>query len=127
VRRRARGSSPWSCSERNIVAFHFEGKPVRVVDREDGAQWFVASDVCRILELSDVSTATRILDADERGTSIVGTLGGDQNVTVISEPGLYKLMARSRKPEAKRFDRWVRNDVLSAIGKGAMALSRKPY
>ena len=99
-----------------LVSLNFEGEPVRVVTR-DGEPWFVAADVCRVLELDNVSMALRVLDPDEKGGNIVDTLGGRQQVSIISEPGLYKLLSRSRKPEAKRFDRWVRHEVLPSIRK----------
>jgi len=95
--------------------FVFEGRPVRIIQDASGEPWFVAPDVCRVLEMAEVSSALRTLDPDEKGPLTVRTLGGDQMVAGISEPGLYKLMARSRKPEARRFDRWVRHEVLPAI------------
>jgi len=55
------------------------------------------------------------LDDDEKGVSSVHTLGGAQSMTVVTEPGLYALVLGSRKPEAKRFKRWVIHDVLPAI------------
>jgi prophage antirepressor-like protein len=100
----------------DIIGLHFEGKPVRVITR-DGDPWFVAADVCRVLEIEHASSATRILDEDEKGVHTMHTPGGSQDMAIISEPGLYKLMARSRKPEAKRFDRWVRHEVLPSIRK----------
>ena len=67
----------------------------------NGNPWFVASDVCRVLELDNVTAALRVLDADEKGLITDKTPGGEQMVNAISEPGLYKLLARSRKPEEK--------------------------
>jgi prophage antirepressor-like protein len=99
-----------------IVSLVFEHKPVRVVAQNDGP-WFVAADVCRVLELDNVAMAIRILDPDEKGVNTVDTLGGPQQMSMVSEPGLYKLLGRSRKPEAKRFDRWVRHEVLPSIRK----------
>lgn len=100
-----------------IVPFVFEKMPVRVINGADGDPWFVAPDVCRVLELERTESALRILDPDEKGAHTVSTPGGTQSVTTISEPGLYKLLARSRKPEARRFDRWVRHEVLPTIRK----------
>lgn len=100
-----------------ITLFRFENKPVNVLNDEAGNLWFNASDVCRTLELTNVTMALRVLDEDEKGLKIVETLGGDQQVNFITEPGLYKLISRSRKPEAKRFDRWVRHEVLPQIRK----------
>lgn len=100
-------------TEINLPAF--EGHQVRVHRDDEGDLWFVAADVCRVLEIVNSRDAIRILDDDERGVVITDTLGGSQELSTISEPGLYKLLARSRKPEAKRFDRWVRHEVLPAI------------
>jgi prophage antirepressor-like protein len=89
---------------------------VRVVDI-DGEPWFVAADICTALELNNTSMAVAGLDDDERGVSSVDTRGGPQSATVISESGLYSLVLRSRKPEAKQFKRWITHDVLPAIRK----------
>lgn len=89
---------------------------VRVVSR-DGEPWFVAADVCKALELSDVSMSVRKLDDDEKGTSSICTLGGEQKMTIVNEPGLYGLVIGSRKPEAKAFKRWITHDVIPAIRK----------
>ena len=94
------------------------GWHVRVV-MIDGDPWFVAKDVCECL-----GTATKdipaILDADERGIDTIDTLGGPQEVTVISEPGLYSLTLKSRKEEARPFKRWVTHEVIPSIRKTGM-------
>ena len=100
-----------------ITLFRFENKPLEVFVQGNGDVVFDAAEVCRILELSHVGSALRILDEDEKGVHTKHTLGGEQKATFITEPGLYKLISRSRKPEAKRFDRWVRHDVLPEIRK----------
>jgi len=97
--------------------FRFEGKPLNVEMDENGDAIFDASEVCRILGLAHAGSALRVLDADEKGVQIKHTPGGEQSVSFITEPGLYKLIGRSRKPEAKRFDRWVRHEVLPTIRK----------
>lgn len=90
--------------------------PIRhIMIRND--PWFVAADVCKILELDDVSKAVSRLDDDEKGTNIIPTPGGPQNMLCVSEPGLYRLIFQSRKPEAKAFMRWVTHDVLPTIRK----------
>ncbi|CAN7642902.1 BRO family protein [Paraburkholderia terricola] len=89
---------------------------IRVVDI-DGEPWFVAADICTALELNNTSMAVSGLDDDEKGISSVETRGGPQSATVISESGLYSLVLRSRKPEAKQFKRWITHDVLPAIRK----------
>lgn len=78
----------------------------------DGEPWFVAKDVCDALDLSNPSVAVSALDDDERAKFNLGRQG---ETNIISEPGLYKLVMRSRKPEAKAFQRWVTHDVLPAI------------
>ncbi|MBQ9527067.1 MAG: phage antirepressor [Fretibacterium sp.] len=106
-----------------IQAFYFERREVRVIEK-DGEPWFVAKDVCEILELSDVSMAVRNLDDDEKGTNKVCTPGGEQNMIIISESGLYTLIMRSNKPEARAFRKWVTGTVLPAIRKyGAYRLN----
>ena len=89
---------------------------VRIVER-DGQPWFVAKDVCECLELTDVSKTISLLDDDEKGTNSIRTLGGEQQMLVISEPGLYSLIFRSRKPEAKAFKRWIIHEVVPSIRK----------
>lgn len=99
-----------------IQNFAFEEHLVRVVER-DGRPWFVGKDVCASLEIAKHHQALEALDLDERGTSTVGTPGGEQTVTIISEPGVYRLVFRSRKPEAERFKRWLAHDVLPQLRK----------
>lgn len=79
----------------------------------DGEPWFVARDVTDALGLD--RTATYKLDEDEKGVRLTHTPGGDQQVTTVSEAGFYKLVLKSRKPEAKAFQRWVTHEVLPAI------------
>lgn len=81
----------------------------------DNEPWFVASDVCRALEIAP--TATRRLDDDEKGMRSTQTPGGKQEMAVVNESGLYSLVLGSRKPEAKAFKRWVTHDVIPAIRK----------
>lgn len=90
---------------------------VRTIIR-DGEPWFVAADVCRALDVD--STATRRLDDDEKGLHSTQTLGGEQNMTIVNEPGLYSLVLSSRKPEAKAFKRWITHDVIPAIRRHGM-------
>lgn len=88
---------------------------VRVVD-VDGEPWFVAKDVCECLEL-DLASGARGLDDDEKALHTMQTPGGAQEMSIISEAGLYSLILRSRKPEAKAFKRWVTHDILPSIRK----------
>lgn len=90
------------------------GAAVRVITR-DGDPWFVAADVCGALNFSgDPGQHTRRLDDDEKGLISIQTLGGGQQVAAINESGLYSLILGSRKPEAKRFKKWVTAEVLPA-------------
>jgi len=101
----------------NIVAFDFESHNVRVVVGHDGEPWFVAADVASALDYQAAKDLTRFIDDDEKGRQIVPTLGGEQELLVINEPGLYSAILKSRKPEAKRFKRWVTHEVLPSIRK----------
>lgn len=94
----------------------FEGHEVRVIKHDD-EPWFVAADVCRVLEIGNPSDVIAALDEDEKGLDSIETLGGTQTQRVISEAGVYSVIFRSRKPEAKAFKRWVTHDVLPSIRK----------
>lgn len=83
----------------------------------DGEPWLVAKDVCEVLGLADTNRALAGLDDDEKGTHIMSTLGGNQQVSIINEAGLYSLTIRSRKPEAKLFKRWITHEALPTIRK----------
>lgn len=101
-----------------IQQFDFKGATLRTLTDENGEPWFVAKDVCDILGLENSRKATAELDLDEKNTvTISDGIPGNPNKTIISEPGLYKLIMRSRKPEAKEFQRWVMHEVLPSIRK----------
>jgi prophage antirepressor-like protein len=102
-----------------------ENQGIRAVTLEDDSIWFVAKDVCEILDYRDAFNAVRMLDEDEKGTHQMSTLGGKQEVTIISEPGLYRMIMRSNKPEAKPFQKWVSHEVLPSIRKtGGYAMDK---
>jgi prophage antirepressor-like protein len=101
--------------ENNVMPFNYGDHLVRVIQDAAGAPWWVARDVCRVLSLSDVNKAVINLDDDEKGTNKVRTPGGEQNMIVVTESGLYTLIIRSNKPEAKPFRRWVTHEVLPSI------------
>jgi len=88
---------------------------LRVVQDEQGEPWFVAKDVCDALGLGRQHDSTRYLDDDEKGEGLVNTSSGVQTMVTVNEPGLYRLILKSRKPEAKAFQRWVTHEVLPAI------------
>lgn len=90
---------------------------IRVLNGEDGEPWFVASDIAKTLGYRDAEKMTRRLDDDEKGTRSVGTPGGDQQMTVITEAGLYAAILGSKVEGAQRFKRWVTHEVLPSIRK----------
>lgn len=105
----------------NIATFDFNETPVRVVQR-GGEPWFVAADVCRVLDIQNPSDALKALDEADLDSSEVrseSTNGVEQRraVNIVNESGLYQLVFSSRKPEAKAFKRWVTKEVLPAIRK----------
>jgi prophage antirepressor-like protein len=90
---------------------------VRTMMRDDDP-WFVASDVCRALEIGNPTEAIKRLDGDEKALiSIEGISKGNNTANVVSEPGLYSLVLGSRKPEARAFKRWITHEVLPALRK----------
>lgn len=101
-------------NSQSLQTFDFQSKQVRTLTI-DNQPWFVAADVCLALGLGDTFKAVERLDADEKGTNSVRTLGGEQQMTTVNESGLYSLILTSRKPEAKQFKRWVTREVLPAI------------
>ena len=108
-----------------LSVFDFNESPLRVATASGGLIWFVAADVCRVLELSNPSEALKGLEEDERMTlsnteGHSGLRGGAQSFNVISESGLYALIFKSRKPEAKAFRKWVTGEVLPAIRKSGV-------
>lgn len=99
-----------------ITPFTFPdtGQQVRSVVVDD-EPWFVAADVCAVLAIGNSRSSVALLDDDEKGVHSIDTLGGDQQVSIVSESGLYSLILRSRKPDAKAFKRWVTHEVLPSI------------
>jgi len=100
-----------------ITPFDFNGSQVRVV-LIDGEPWWVAGDVCKVIEISNTRDAVSRLDDDEKdAVDSIDSIGRTQRMTVINESGLYSLVMTSRKPEAKAFKRWVTSEVLPQIRK----------
>ena len=90
----------------------------------DGDPWFVAADVCKILGLNQVTNAVKTLDEDEKALiTIKGLSRGNDTGNIINEFGLYNLILRSRKPEAKTFRRWITHEVIPAIRKHGMYIT----
>lgn len=101
-----------------IQRFEFKGAPLRTLTDKAGEPWFVAKDVCDILG-TDTRDLHKILESDEitNVDSIHIAQNGGKAPLIISEPGLYRLVMKSRKPEAKEFQRWVTHEVLPSIRK----------
>lgn len=105
----------WGLSELQI--FNYEDKEVRTVQK-DGESWWVLKDVCEILGLSNPTIVASRLDTDEVTKFNLGGLSGESNI--INESGLYNVILRSDKPEAKKFKKWVTSEVLPSIRKHGM-------
>lgn len=104
-------------SGRGLQRFDFHGSEIRTVLR-DGDPWWVAADVCGALGIADTRKSVSYLDEDERTTSpVTDSLGREQQTYIVNEPGLYSLILRSRKPEAKAFKRWITHEVLPTLRK----------
>ncbi len=95
-----------------IQQFYFNNAALRTLTDEAGEPWFVAKDVCDILEISNPSDALKRLDDDERSRFNLGRQG---ETNIVNEAGLYALVLGSRKPEAHEFKRWVTHEVLPQI------------
>lgn len=95
--------------------FNFEeSHPIRVILQNE-EPWFIGNDVCAALCLGNPRSSLALLEEDEKGVHNMDTPSGQQEMTIINEPGLYSLVLRSRKPEAKKFKRWITHEVLPAI------------
>ncbi len=106
----------------NLSIFAFEGQQVRFVGTADRPEW-VAQDVCDVLAVGSAANALRNFESDEKGMCSIHTPGGCQEMLTVTEPGLYRLVFKSRKEVAKRFRRWVLHEVLPSIRKtGSYAL-----
>lgn len=106
--------------ENNLQVFNYNDSAVRTVQK-DGEPWFVLKDVCSVLGISHVKDTADRLEADEVGqTEVIDALGRNQTATIISESGLYTVILRSDKPEAKPFRKWVTSEVLPTIRRHGM-------
>jgi len=101
-------------SNSSLQLFEYSGHQVRTV-LLNGQPGFVAADLCKILDIKNSRDALASLDLDEKGVATIDTPGGQQQMRVVNEPGMYSLVLRSRKKEAKKFKRWVTHEVLPQI------------
>ncbi len=106
-----------------LIPFNYQNHQVRtiVINKEP---WFVAADVCAVLEISNPSDTVKRLDDDER--TLVSIEGASNSLNVVNEPGLYSLILGSRKPEAKAFKRWITHEVIPQIRKTGIYDARIP-
>lgn len=113
-------TSPATVGKVEVFNFSQENAPIRVQVINNNP-WFVAKDVCQILGIANHKDAVSRLDDDERdGVGITDPIGRQQTVTTVSESGLYALIFQSRKPEARKFRKWVTSEVLPSIRKTGM-------
>lgn len=98
-----------------LQSFQFQQQEIRTTTDKRGEPWFVAKDVCNVLEINNVSQAMTRLEDDEKST-LRNNEGGPE-VNIINESGLYTLILRSNKPKAKDFRKWVTSEVLPSIRK----------
>ena len=103
----------------NIRIFNYNSVEVRTI-QNDGEPWFVLKDVCNVLHIGNSRDVVARLDQDEKGVGQIDTLGGKQEMTIINESGLYNVILRSDKPEAKPFRKWVTSEVLPTIRRHGM-------
>lgn len=110
----------------SLTVFAFNSQEIRTVIIDEDV-WFVAKDVCEILEIRNTSDALSRLDDDEKGIATTDTPGGKQNIAIVSESGLYALVLTSRKPQAKAFRKWITSDVIPSIRKtGKYQIDKTP-
>lgn len=100
----------------SLTVFQFDNNQVRIITLNN-EPWFVAKDLCQVLGISKHRDAVSRLDDDERESFKLDTLGGKQDMVIVSESGMYALVLTSRKPEAKVFRKWITSDVLPTIRK----------
>jgi prophage antirepressor-like protein len=124
-----------SGSSQAPINLAFEGKRVRFIGTPEKPEW-VAQDVCDVIGIASARDAVSDFDDDEKGVGTIYTLGGKQKLTTVYEAGLYRLIFKSRKPEAKRFQKWVFAEVLPSLRKwgvypppqsAAYQITLKPY
>lgn len=99
-----------------MKTFDYNGNEVRTIIK-NGSPWFVLKDVCDILEMDtkQIKKVADRLDDDEKGRNLITTHGGMQESWIINESGLYSVILRSDKPNAKPFRKWVTSEVLPSI------------
>lgn len=101
-----------------LQIFNFNNTPLRILTDEAGDPWFVLKDCMNILSLRNPTETVKMFDDDEFSTTeVIDSIGRRQQAYIISESGFYRLVMKSRKPEAKESQRWVTHEVLPTIRK----------
>ncbi|HCY87848.1 MAG TPA: phage antirepressor [Desulfobacteraceae bacterium] len=98
-----------------VIPFDYDSRLVRVVPDDDGNPWWVAGDVCKVLDIQDAAQCVQRLEDDERLIRTLHVSGQNREMWTVNEPGIYTLIIRSNKPEAKAFKRWITHEVLPTI------------
>ena len=106
-----------TATENKDQVFLFNDNKVRVVSDTHDKPMFISSDVCKILELTNITHALSSIPDKWKGIVSMGTAGGKQDMIAINEAGLYKLIMKSKKAVAEKFQEWVCEDVLPSIRK----------
>lgn len=109
-------------SQVQTIPFRFQENELNVIQLNE-EPWFIAKEIAGILGFNHVPSMIRGLDEDEKDVHLMHTLGGDQEVSIINESGLYSLILRSKKAEAKQFKKWVTSEVLPSIRKNGAYLT----
>jgi prophage antirepressor-like protein len=108
-----------------LTPFSYEDHVIRMVLIDD-SPWFVAKDVCDVLDIKQPTRAVEPFPESEKGVNTIHTPGGKQEMLTVNEPGLYRLIFQSRKPEAEKFKAWVFTDVLPRIRRTGKYTPDKP-
>jgi prophage antirepressor-like protein len=114
-----------SVNDAFLKVFTFDDKPIRTVGTYENP-WFVVKDICDVLDIKKIDSSIRNIPEKWKGTQVLSTLGGLQNMSLINEAGVYKLIMRSNKPNAEKFQEFVCEDVLPSIRKtGSYSIENK--
>lgn len=101
-----------------LTIFNYQEQEVRTITDKEGEPWWIAKDVCSILGLSDTTRALIEIDAEDKSDTTITRVGNNiSKLRIINESGLYCLIFKSRKPEAKKFKRWITHEILPSIRK----------
>lgn len=111
----------------NLINMSYNGNNIRTIDN-DGQVWWILKDVCAVLGISHIKDTVKRLDEDEVGqTEVMDKLGRYQKAYIVNESGLYSVILRSDKPEAKPFRRWITHEVLPELRRtGSYSLAAEP-